>query len=472
MRGGEAGDRVSPRRLDARFLLPRLPRTVALLGGLDRWASALEPLGVGLAAADGPGSADAVFCPVARAGEAAQRTAADLVVVDGRAGVGDAVVALPDLTAPRAMLAPRHRHATAYAVRRWSVARSRAGRVRQVATATAARRGVLAPHLPTFEVRAASRATPAVVAACADAGVGAAEWFLATDDGPDAKRLAFFLFRPRTPRPHAVAKFRRTPGRDESATREETGLANAKAAPAVVADRAPRLLGCTDVAGHHVCVQSAVEGANLEQMLTSTASARVKRQLLDEVVTWLGDVAAATSAPASAAVAERGSVDARVAGSVTSEQLTVLDEVPAVFQHGDLAGGNVLVRASGFGLVDWEWATPHGQPLWDLLHLAVHALPLLDGGAADRAGLRRLFLGDAPSSPLLFDWVRRLAAVHLLDDRQVGALAELCWADHAARTAALRAASADGPREQLPVEIARDLWRAEPGLRDGWSARR
>ena len=91
-----------------------------------------------------------------------------------------------------------------------------------------------------------------------------------------------------------------------------------------------------------------------------------------------------------------------------------------MFQHGDFADGNVIADGNSFVAVDWELARADGFPLWDLLYLAVCALPLLDGALGEDVASREdehvrylnaLFRGRAASSAAFFRWLRAMAAI-------------------------------------------------------------
>ena len=83
-----------------------------------------------------------------------------------------------------------------------------------------------------------------------------------------------------------------------------------------------------------------------------------------------------------------------------------------VLQHNDLGTWNVVSDDGDFVVVDWENVRQSALPLWDLLYFLGDAFVLLDGSHdPERLPMRiaRLFAGEAPSSPLLFSWVRRAA---------------------------------------------------------------
>jgi hypothetical protein len=116
-------------------------------------------------------------------------------------------------------------------------------------------------------------------------------------------------------------------------------------------------------------------------------------------------------------------------------------------------------------------------PLWDLLYFLGDAFVLLDGSADPGqlpARIVRLFAGEAPSSPLLFAWVRQAAEAAAVPPDAVGLIATLCWlsASHSVVTHNADLATftpRDPPRSHGLEGIAR-AWMAHPALGPSWSA--
>jgi hypothetical protein len=127
--------------------------------------------------------------------------------------------------------------------------------------------------------------------------------------------------------------------------------------------------------------------------------------------------------------------------------------------------------------VDWENVREAALPLWDLLYFLGDALVLLDerASAPERLPERiaRLFAGEAPSSPLLFSWVRRAAEMAAIPDEAVGPIATLCWLSHSLSASVHNVDIAtftprDPPRMHGLEGIAR-AWMAHPALGRSWS---
>jgi hypothetical protein len=85
-----------------------------------------------------------------------------------------------------------------------------------------------------------------------------------------------------------------------------------------------------------------------------------------------------------------------------------------------------------------------------------------------------LFAGTAPSSPLLFSWVRRAADAAAVPSDAVGAIATLCWLSHSLSAGAhnvdIAALTPRDPPRLHGLEGMARAWMAHPALGPGWSA--
>ncbi len=407
-------DLRSLRRADARFVLPALPRRAVVLGGLREWAAVLDAAGVAVVPAGSV--ADLVVAPPFLARDAAS-LGVPCVLVDGPLRALPAMpsrklLTLPRSNAPQFVIDPRQRRAAAYAggllPRFSSVARPLLGA------------GVVPPSLSSVTVGARRPGRPEVLAAAASFGAASSgEWFLALGSGGVRRRAVFYVFPPDEAAPAQVVKFARVPGAQEAFDRDERGLRLALAAGAVVADRAPRLLGRGDAAGLPASVETALPGQRLGR----------QPEVYEDVVRWLRSVARATVQ------------DGRV------------------FRHGDVFPGNVVVSGSSFGLVDWEHAEAAGDPLADLLFFAAH---VADGDPVE---------AFAAGSPVLARWLRDAAGDLGLSGEQVRDIAARTWAAHGARARAAReareAATGQAVTPYLP-EVMASAWVSDPRLGDQW----
>lgn len=449
----------------------------------DDWRRELDRLGI---AAEGSGpAAPELAVGDARAVERLVEQRPRVMVVEGdgrgilrRAGYDVSVyVVLPDPHRPRLIVAPAHREAAGYAVRTRVAPVTRAKRLRRTAAATLLRHGVRPPFLPLVSVAGAGPAPPFLVAA-AEAAVGRTDlgWFMVPGSGDVLSRGVFFLFLPGSPRPEWVLKFARVCDYDEPFVREENALRTARSVGAVVARHSPAPLGRLDVGARAASLETAALGRRLDAILDGLGPRSEKLTAVERVLDWLLDVA----------LASRGSVDAlkpewerlrALAGGAAAEGAPVrLPEAPfcpAVLQHNDLGGWNVLVDDDEFVAVDWESANRFGVPLWDGWYFLAHVLPLVAEIAPEHLDLylRRLFRGEDRWSPLVFEWTRRAAAQLGIPRSRIGTLAALCWLHHAqshgTRAVALSRHRGGEPLQLVTQRLPR-LWLGDEGLGTEW----
>jgi hypothetical protein len=69
---------------------------------------------------------------------------------------------------------------------------------------------------------------------------------------------------------------------------------------------------------------------------------------------------------------------------------------PVVF-HGDFAPWNIRRSGNQWMVIDWEKASPHGPPLWDLLHYEIHEEILVNRSTAEKVRGRIQSLLQDPS---------------------------------------------------------------------------
>jgi hypothetical protein len=414
---------VSPlRRVDARFLLPRFPTTART--SLPAWEEGLRQADVPLLPR-GTSEPPELVVVAANERRAARPHAASMLLVEGTRGglLPQRRVAherrylpLPDPAAPQLVVELSQRKPAALAVGAWNPAGTRMGAVKHRAGRALLHAGVFPPMRTLYAVRAdASGNVPALVALAAGRlGMQLGAWYLVAERGPDDKRLAFFLVPPGTARAEAVVKFSRIPHERTKNDRESRGLLAAHRAGRTVSEHAPRLLGRAAVAGHHANIESVAPGRTLGRLLLGPWPTSQKLAALDGVARWLATVARSTRRER--AVVDRALLDAVASSSldrtVTATLVETARTTPAVLEHGDLAGHNVLVADGNFTAIDWELANADGYPLWDVLYLALYCLPLVAGTRDDETTLRylrRLFRGEEQDSPRLFGWLHAVA---------------------------------------------------------------
>jgi aminoglycoside phosphotransferase (APT) family kinase protein len=337
------------------------------------------------------------------------------------------------------------------------------------------------PIFPIYAVHSCESTTPAFVREAAHhAGVEVRAWFLLIEPGPDHKRPVFFLFT-QDPDACLVVKFSRLVHDRRKAEREARGLAAAHGAGPVAAAHAPTVLADFELSGHHAVIQTALPGQSVGRMVGGWGSRRRKLDQMEPVVEWLCEIARATTHRRSSLGADvRELIDRGWSGGDAAHLTQVAAATPALFQHGDLADGNVIVGQGRFIAVDWELARAEGFPLWDLVYLAVCALPLVDGalgrGAADREEnhvryLNELFRGRAASSPQFFRWLRTSAVASGLNLETVPEVVALGLRWYATLQARLH------ERGELPtgsgwapLERFAAQWLSDPDLGISWPA--
>jgi hypothetical protein len=245
-----------------------------------------------------------------------------------------------------------------------------------------------------------------------------------------------------------------------------------------LARHAPSYYGRAEVGRHHLSVESAGTGPKLGTLLRRPGSTKRKLDVLEAVADWLIEVARETAAEAPALRPELDRLASEVlpfwgASAAVAEGL---ERVPASFQHNDMGEDNLIVGRAGFVAVDWEWAQPHGLPLGDLLFFACHVLRLFDGALLEEERdphFEALVTGRAPSSPVLFRWMRRFADAVGISSEAVGPLATLSWLDHGWLSARERqkAEAASGRRlDEAYAERCVRTWLAHPELGPGWDS--
>jgi aminoglycoside phosphotransferase (APT) family kinase protein len=482
MRGeGAADGPVAPtaglRVADARFLLPRMPRTAVV--HLPLWAAGLRAAGVEIAD-EGHRRPDLVVARHDDA-DAVRRADAEMALLVGRLARRGPVrnrpgerpyLLLPDAAAPTVALDLSHGRMAARGAAAFVDRATRGAAVKQLTGRTLIRHGLLPTLRPLVTVSAPGSTVPGLVTAATELIGRPDGWYLALPRGRSHKRGVFFV-GVGGPRPDLVLKFARQPGSTDKAERETAGLRAAARAGAVVSDRTPRLLGTVEVDGYHAAVQTAVRGAPLHRDLTGPRSRTLAMRRLDAVVRWLGDVATATSRrrtgadPALVAAVRTCGLPADTRAAL----LRTAASAPAVFAHGDLAEGNVVVGSGGFGVVDLELAHDDGLPLADLVYLLVTSLPLREGARTEAehvAVLIDLFRGTGRESATLLRWLEATARASGVPRGDVPALVTLALLTAVSARRSLDAARGSAAPTWSPLTKFAERWLADPQLGPSW----
>jgi len=482
---------VSLHRVDPRFVLPHRVSRAVVLDGLEEWRAGLVSAGIDVSDEwSDRGPPDLVVSPV-RLAAAARNLKARSIIVEGsrerpfRGGSYQARRLLLRPTRDRPTLAlPLDQPApVSYALERWSVVDRRWKTARMRAARVLVSRGLFPSWAsPVVTVATQAAGPPALVAAAGELGVPSdASWFLTFGQGDALSRNAFQLFPAGSDKPDWVLKFARVAGYSERFDNDERGLRLAHGAGHAIAAHLPRLVGRFDVDGVHASLETAAAGRRLRDVLLTPGDRTAKLRLIERIADWILALGRLTQTSAAAMAAERERLRTDVVPRSSelgahSELVDELPPLPAVLQHNDLGTWNVVADNGDFVVVDWENTREAALPLWDLLYFLGNAFVFLDGPAApDQLPPRmvQLFAGEAPSSPLLFSWVRRAVESAAVPADAVAAIATLCWLSHSLSASAHNVDIAaftprDPPRVHGLEGIAR-AWMAHPALGPTWS---
>lgn len=418
---------MGERRADALFTLPVMPRTAQVVGPPGNWPLGLEERGVEVVSSGGdlvvstskelvPQSNSVIAAP----GAHRRLRSASYVVVR--------LLPVRSRSDPTFLLNLDHRRANRNLLSGLAHNRSPRSLIDRVSTELG---GLALLPMPGAGIVTGSRrgGPPALIAAAGEIGARVdGEWSM----NVTSKRLrgrCVFVLHDRRGAPRHVVKFARQPGISAPFDREQAAWSALEKTARVVTDHAPRLLGRFEVGDHLASAETAAAGQQLSKTLIGAREP--KTQPLEMVVDWLIQVARETRLDSGALKARKAELLAKADLSRHSGirvALEMLGDVPAVFEHGEMSDEHIFVHEEGFTVIDWEHARADGFPLWDLFFFAANALAVTDGAAHRRYGyIPDLFAGRAPSSPVLFGWVRRLVAAMRLPSQAVGALAALHW---------------------------------------------
>ncbi|HEX5468268.1 MAG TPA: hypothetical protein VFW80_04380 [Gaiellaceae bacterium] len=482
---------MSLHRVDPRFLIPHRVDRALVLDGLDEWRVGLTSAGIDVVDEPGGGRPPDLAVAPARLAAEASRTGAPSIIVEGSrerplqgSGYGTQRYVLrpsrerPTLTFPLDEELP-----ASYALEHWSVVDRpwKAARLR-AARALMSRGRFPSWASPVVTVATQSPGSPSLVAAARELGVPEeVSWFLTFGQGDALSRNAFQLFRAGSDRPEWILKFARVAGYSERFDNDERGLRLAQAAGGDVAAHSPRVVGRLELDGVHASLETAAPGRRLRDILLARGDRSLKLALIERIGAWILELGDLTRASPQAAEAERARLRNAVVPhwadlGVSADLVESLPPLDAVVQHNDLGSWNVVAHGGEFVVLDWENAREAALPLWDLLYFLGDALVLLDLSDASPEELprrmARLFAGEAPSSPVLFSWVRRSAEAARVPADAVGALATLCWLSHSRsaddHNVDLAAFTPGDPPRLHGLEGIARAWMSHPALGPGW----
>jgi Phosphotransferase enzyme family len=466
-------------------------RRAVVLDGLEEWRTGFASAGIDVVDESSVRDAPDVVVSPARLAAQARAMRARSIIIEGSL---ERVFRGGEYQTRRLLLRPTRERPTlalpldqpapvSYALERWSVVDRRWKAARMQAARVLVSRGLFPSWAsPVVTVATDAAGPPTLVAAADELGVPSdASWFLTFGQGDALSRNAFQLFRAGCEQPEWVLKFARVAGYSERFDNDERGLRLARAAGDSIAEHTPRLVGRFEAEGIHASLETAAAGRRLRDILLTPGDRTVKLGLIERIAVWILELGRLTQTSPEAMAAERRRLRNDVVPrwnelGVDPELLNTLPPLHAVVQHNDLGTWNVVADGGDFVVVDWENAREAAMPLWDLLYFLGNAFTLLDGSGGPEqvpARMARLFAGEAPSSPLLFSWVRRGAEAAAVPPDAVGAITTLCWLSHSLSADAHNVDLAtftprDPPRLHGLEGMAR-AWMAHPALGPGWS---
>jgi hypothetical protein len=482
---------MSLHRIDPRFVLPHGVSRAVVLDGLDEWRTGLASAGVEVVSdrSSDRTPPDLVVSP-ARLVSQTRRIGARSIIVEGSC---ERPFRGSDYSARRLLLRPTRERPTlalpldqpapvSYALARLSVVDRRWKAARKQVARALVSRGLFPPWAsPVVTVATRAAGPPTMIAGAGELGVPRdANWFLTFGQGDALSRNVFQVFRADSDKPDWVLKFARVAGYSERFDNDARGLERAHAAGGVIAAHIPRLVGRFEVDGVHASLETAATGRRLRDLLLTPGDRTAKLELIERIAGWILELGRLTQNSVEAMGAERERLRRDVVPRWSEHGVSpgLVDELPplrAVAQHNDLGSWNVVAQDGDFVVVDWENVREAALPLWDLLYFLGDALVLLEGSGPPEqlpGRIVRLFAGEAPSSRLLFSWVRLAAEAAAVPLDAVGPIATLCWLSHSfsigAHNVDLATRTGDPPRAHGIEDVAR-AWLVHPALGPSWS---
>lgn len=463
------------RRADARFVLPRHPATATIVGDDRGWSVALADAGIPqVGDSDGP---DLVVADDHHAADALA-IGAPMVLIEGSRSVRAArsagyeatrYLVLPDVEHPELVIPVAHRHALRSALRYRGARKSRLRRLAYQLTAAGA---VALPTRMWSEAQLvlASRvgATPAALVEAERLGAPRdPSWYLVLGSSRSlaTARLAFLAGQRSDRSPRWAIKVSRIRGSSEQFDRDEAGTRLLTTTAPALAGVAPRLLGRSSVADHHLSLETAAVGPRLTDSLPRLGPKAV--QIVESIAAWMTELGVESRREAGSLLVERGDLAEELAPWRNDIDVdAILDglrRTPAVLAHGDPGPWNMICTVDGFQVLDWEMATRSAPPLADLVSFLGDACSMMVRRPQDPDYLAALFSGTTDLSTLVFRQVTAAATALDLSPQEVGLLTTLVW---------LRRGSAGLAQYGNDHPLARFArrWIADPALGPDWSA--
>jgi len=463
-----------------------------VLGELPEWRDGLSSLGVELVDPGDKDEPDLVVAPADAASRALAVGAKTALILGGRVDRSDlgelestSYLAVPDLTAPE-YLVPLHQPRTLryfYNFLRVAPSRVQWWRNRAVARTVGSALDHFVPTGQLLTVVGASGGVPAALRPVIDStGLALEGWLLGLGPAHAERRVVFSLFEASSAVPGLVAKLDRLPLQRDAEDGSTGGGGDVRELESEVpplGGHIPRQLPPVWAGGSCVSLETAGVGYVLTDYLRGPFRRSKRLAAVNGVAAWLLELAM-TSARAAAGGPLSDVLEAADTSASGGSSPVWATGIPTVLEHGDLWSANIILRTDGsFTVIDWADVRPCGLPLADLLYFLSESLAWVDG-ASDDAGRDRhfvaLFRGGAPSSPVLFRWVRAMVEALGIGADAVGSLATFCWDDLAGRrrtalsTVPILIRQSMGSDAIEPVLRKAELWHHEVELGSTWDA--
>lgn len=280
--------------------------------------------------------------------------------------------------------------------------------------------------------------------------LSAFRWGYAARGRYRSQKLLYFLFEPMAAKPAYIIKMVRDAVFNPRLERERNGLLLLQERNLMPTGTLPEIV----FSGHHhnlaIVGETVIEGDPFEARSQFNAECQYAKTAID----WLIKLSACTIVshpPVDMASSFQQLVDrfAEIYKPSRAHQDYLNGLVarvrenppPAVFQHGDPGTWNLLVTAGPkVAFLDWENATEHGIPIWDLLYF-LRAYCVAAGQKSGNHGVlpavEHYMIEQSPLSDFIVDAFQRYCQRMGLDSTLVEPLFFMCWVFWAVKQAAL-----------------------------------
>jgi len=260
-------------------------------------------------------------------------------------------------------------------------------------------------------------------------------------DGMDERnKLTVMAFAEGSGRPGVVVKLARTPLSEPGIAHEACVLDAIKGSPITKVATVPRPLFSGRLGDALAVAETAIEGRELQTILTRSSFPSVANQLADTLAALVATDAAEdrweqSVAPVAAEFQRRfGEVLDQNDIARQVQKLRCMPPLPRVVEHRDCSPWNLMVTAEGsLAFLDWESAVLDGLPVLDLAYFLVNGAFLVEGvlgSGGERTSYGRLLAGS-PTGAVVAAALARYRERARLPQGVIGPLRGLAWMTHA-----------------------------------------